>query len=114
MIKLKFNINQLNAFYQYLVECVKTIKCSISITSDFLETRKLNAELSEFNNCLIKVQSKVTKAYVLNKFQKQYTINISLMQGYLIATEYEFNNELGSYINAILSEKTTQINKQLM
>lgn len=114
MIKLKFNIQQLNEFYNYLVECVRVIKYSISLTSDFLEVRKLNAELSEFNNCLIKVQTKVTKAYVLNKFQKNYIVNISYMQGYLITKDYEMNTELGSYIQAILAEKTMQINKQLM
>jgi hypothetical protein len=113
MIKLKFTITELNEFYSYLVECVKSIKFSIS-DADFYERRKLSAELSEFNNCLIKVQAKVTRAHVLGKFQKQYTIGISEMQGFLITNEYESNNELGAYINAILSEKTNHINKQLV
>ncbi len=113
MIKLTFTINQLNEFYKYLVECVKSIKYTISYTKDFNLVRKLNAELSEFNSCLLKVQTKVTKAHVLGKIQKSYTIGITYMQGYLLSTDYEMNNKLSEYINAILSEKTSQINKVL-
>ena len=70
MIKLTFTITQLNEFYKYLVECVISIKYTIAYTKDFYQVRKLNAELSEFNNCLLKVQTKVTKAQVLGKIQK--------------------------------------------
>lgn len=113
MIKLTFTITQLNEFYKYLVECVISIKYTIAYTKDFYQVRKLNAELSEFNNCLLKVQAKVTKAQVLGKIQKKYTIGISYMQGFLLSNDYELNKNLSDYINAILSEKTSQINKML-
>lgn len=114
MIKLKFNIQQLKEFYSYLLEVVQSIKYSISLTSNVYVICKLKAELGEFNACLLKVQSKVTNAIILNKIQKTYTLSISYMQGYLISTDYTNNNTLSAYINAILSQKTEQIFKTLI
>lgn len=113
MIKLRFNIQQLYSFYQFLVDCVKNLELSKKLSSDFYSKRQLTAEVSELNTCLLKVQNKLFQFERFRKVQKTYTIGISPMQGLVITSQFESSDELPPYLWAILSEQTETINKSL-